>query len=129
MKTLNWICQFWTTSNFVGVSGAYLKLFKIPIYRFILVTLYRTLCHTCYCYISVKFPRIDLLGQYISDFYLIQKMVRDQRSKNYAQMAPKASCFIALPKLHIWIISHSIKFCFDSHVSCNVERSLFMVHL
>ena len=27
------------------------------------------LCHTCYCYISVKFPGKDLIGQYISDFY------------------------------------------------------------
>ena len=79
--------------NFLGVPGACLKIFKIPLYGFILVVLYRTLSNTCYCYISVKFLGKDLLGQYISDFYRVQKMLRDQRSKKYEQMAPQALRF------------------------------------
>ena len=69
LKSLNWICQFRSTWNFLGVSGVSLKFFKIPIYSFILVALYRTLYHTCYFYISVKFPGKDFLGQYIFYFY------------------------------------------------------------
>ena len=93
LKSLNWICQFWSTWNFLGVSGFSLKIFKIPIHGFILVALYRNLCGTCYFYISVKFPGKDFLGHYISDFTAVQNILRDQRSKNYEKMAPKASLF------------------------------------
>ena len=60
--------QIRSTSKFLGVSGVSLKIFRIQIYGFNLVTLYRTLCHAFYFYISVKFPGKDFLGQYISDF-------------------------------------------------------------
>ena len=69
MKSLNLICKFRSTWNFLGVSSVSQKIFKIPIHGFILVALYRTLCHICYFFISVKFLRKDFPGQYISDFY------------------------------------------------------------
>ena len=82
-----------STWNFLGISSSCLKIFMIPLDGFILVALYGTLYHTCYSYISVKVPARDLLGQYISDFYHVQKILRDQRSKNYEQMALEASRF------------------------------------
>ena len=67
-----------------------------------------TLSHTCISYVSAKFLGKDLLGQciflsvrYFKGFSDLLKQIvafdaakiilRDQRSKNYEQMAPKVS--------------------------------------
>ena len=82
------------------------KIFKIPYYGFTMLSLDRTLSHTCIYYVSAKFLRKDLLGQCIFlryfkgfrdllkqfvTFDAVKNILRDQRSKNYEQMAPKVS--------------------------------------
>ena len=98
--------QFRSTWDFISISDACLKIFKITHYGFTMLSLDRTLSHTRIYYVSAKFLRKDLLGQCIFlryfkgfrdllkqfvTFDAVKNILRDQRSKNYEQMAPKVS--------------------------------------
>ena len=85
-----WIAKFWSTRNILGVSSVSIKIFKISIYGFILVALYRISCYTCCFHISVKFP-----GKYFQviiflTFTAVQNILRDQRSKGYEKNGTKS---------------------------------------
>ena len=44
--------QFWLTWDFIGVSGAFLKIFKASHYGFAMLSHDLILSHTCYSYVS-----------------------------------------------------------------------------
>ena len=100
--------QFWSTRDFIGILDPCLKIFKIPYYGFTMLVLGLTLSHTCIYYVCAKFLGKDLLGQCIFlsiryfkrlrdllkpvvTFDAVKKILRDQRSKTYDQMAPNVS--------------------------------------
>ena len=98
---------FRSTWDFIDILDAWLKIFKIPHYGFTMLSLDLTLSHTCISYVSGKFPGKDLLSQCIffiryfkgfrdlpkqvMTFDAVKKFLRDQRSKNCEQTAPKVS--------------------------------------
>ena len=57
--------QFRSTWDFIGISDACLKIFKIPYYGFTMLSLDLALSDTCISYGSAKFRGKDLLGQCI----------------------------------------------------------------
>ena len=96
--------QFRSIWDFIGILDVCLKIFKILYYGFTMLWLDLALSHTCISYISAKFLGKDLLVQCIFlsvryvkwfrdllkqgvTFDAIKKILRDQRSKTYGQMA------------------------------------------
>ena len=92
--------QLRSTWDFIGISDACLKIFKILHYGFTMLSRDLTLSHTCISYVCAKFPWNDSLGQciFLSIRYFkgfrdllkkvvtfdgVKKIIRDQRSKNY----------------------------------------------
>ena len=57
--------QFRSTWDFISISDACLKIFKIPYYGFTMLSLDLALSDTCISYVSAKFLGKDLLGQCI----------------------------------------------------------------
>ena len=71
--------QFWLTWDFIGVSGAFLKIFKASHYGFAMLSHDLILSHTCYSYVS----------ETSYGFATVKKM-KDERSRIYEQTTPKA---------------------------------------
>ena len=95
--------QFRSTWDFIDISDACLKTFKIPHYGFPMLSLDLPLTHSCISYVSAKFLGKDLLSQCIFlsircfkgfrdllkqvvTFDGVKKILRDQRSETYEQM-------------------------------------------
>ena len=93
LESLNWICKFRSTWNFLGISCVSLKIFKIPymvLFWWHSIVLYVT--HVIFILVWNFQEKIFYVNIFLT-FTAVQNILRHQRSKKYEKMASKASHF------------------------------------